>query len=134
MYQMNWATKCSKLAATKMHFETSPCHQDYSLLAPWVNWFMGLHTQMDANRVYSTLQGRRKSRVGKTEIERKEIVTLENIVYKAHLLFWELQRAFLYISLVRSLKCLEPGEKKGWKNLREHYPPPSCCWNCYLNC
>lgn len=48
---------------------------------------MGLHTQMDTKRVYSTLQGRRKSRVGKTEIEEKEIVKLENIVYKAHLLF-----------------------------------------------
>lgn len=27
-----------------MHFETFPCCQGYSLLAPWVNWFMGLHT------------------------------------------------------------------------------------------
>lgn len=78
--------------------------------------------------------GQEKNRVGRTEIQKKETVKLQNIVYKAHLLFWELQRAFLYISLVQNPKCLEPGEKKGWKNLREHYPPPSCCWNCYLNC
>lgn len=31
--------------------------------------------------------GQEKNRVGRTEIEKKEIVKLENTVYKAHLLF-----------------------------------------------
>jgi len=114
-----------------MCFSRLPCCQGYSLLATWVTWPMGIYTQMNMNRVYSTLWGRRKKKSGK---DWNRGGWLENAVYKAHLLFWALQRAFLYISLVQNPKYLEPGEKKGWKNLMEHYLPPSCCWNCYSNC
>lgn len=61
------------------HIHTAKATQ---FLAAWVNWPMGMYT---GHKEYNK-QGQGKNRVGRTEMK-KEIVKLENIVYKAHLPF-----------------------------------------------